>query len=57
MINEGKGALQASATNNVKNKRVNRNRRVARFSSQDIRDSQLAPRILYISIEAMDEAW
>ena len=30
---------------------------LARFSSQALQESQLAPRILHISIEATDEAW
>ena len=33
------------------------NRQLARFSSQALQESRLAPRILHISIEATDEAW
>ena len=33
------------------------NRQLARFSSQALRESQLAPRILHISVEATNEAW
>ena len=33
------------------------NRQLVRFSSQALRESRLAPRILHISIEAANEAW
>ena len=33
------------------------NRQLVRFSSQALRESRLAPRILHISIEATNEAW